>query len=226
MIDTDTTVLGTLGLTSGMAAPQSGGEEGDLGETDFLELMLAQIKHQDPLNPLEGAEFVAQLAQFSTVQGIENLNASFESVASALQSDQLFQASSLVNKNVLVVSDVGYLGAEGGLSGQVELPAPVPDLTVGFYDQAGQLVRTLSLGARDSGMAEFTWEGLDDTGAGLEPGAYRIVAEGTLDDQTTSFTTLGEFTVDSAVLDHGSESIMLKLAGMGEVSFDRVLEIR
>lgn len=225
MIDTDTAVLETLGLAGVAAAPQSGSED-DLGRTDFLELMLAQIKHQDPLNPLEGEEFVAQLAQFSMVQGIEELNASFASVASALQSDQLLQASALVGKQVLVASDVGYLGTEGGLTGQVELPLAVPDLTISIYDQAGQLVRTLSLGAREPGMVEFTWEGVDDGGSGLAPGIYRIAAEGTVDDRMSAFSTFGEFTVDSAVLDHDSESILLNLAGIGEVPFDRVLEIR
>lgn len=224
MIDTDTAVLDTLGLSGGAATPLSGGGENDLGRTDFLELMLAQIKHQDPLNPLEGEEFVAQLAQFSTVQGIEALNESFSSVAAALQSNEFLQASGLVGQDVLVPSDVGYLDEATGLTGRVGLQSPVSDLTVKIYDQSGQLVRTLPLGAQEQGLVEFTWEGLDDSGEGVEPGTYSIVAEGTLDGETSEFDTYVEFTVEG-VIPSADGGILLNLAGIGAVPFDWVLEV-
>lgn len=225
MIDTATNALDTLGLAASTMTQPTESANGDLGRADFLELMLAQIKNQDPLKPMQGEEFVAQLAQFSTVQGIENLNSSFSSVASALQSNQFLQASALVGQNVSVPSDVGYMDAATGLSGQVDLPAFVPDLTVKLYDQAGQLVRTIPMGAQEQGLVDFTWEGLDDEGEGLAPGIYGIVAEGTLDDQASRFSTYAEFAVDGVIPGKNGDNILLSLAGIGAVPFDQVMAI-
>jgi flagellar basal-body rod modification protein FlgD len=225
MIETDTNVLDSLGLSGGAATQASTGGNKDLGRTDFLELMLAQIRHQNPLSPMDGEEFVAQLAQFSTVQGVETLNESFNSVAAALQSNQLLQASGLVGQDVLIPSDTGYLAPDTGLTGRVELASPVPDLTVKFFDKSGELVRTLALGAQDQGSIEFTWEGLDASGSGCDPGLYRIVAEGAGDDGTSRFDTYAEFPVEGVIPSKDGGSVMLSLRGMGEVPLDGVLEI-
>ena len=224
MLETGTNILDSLGL-SGSAAQSSKGGSDELGRADFLELMLTQIQHQNPLNPMDGEEFVAQLAQFSTVQGIETLNQSFSSVATALQSNQFLQASGLVGQDVLVPSDSGYLAAKTGLSGRVDLPQSVPDLTLTFYDKSGQLVRTLPLGSREQGVVDFTWEGLDDSGSGLEPGIYGIVAEGTAGGGTSRFDTYAKLPVEGVALNKDGADVLLSLPGMGAVPFDRVLEI-
>lgn len=225
MIETDVNVLNSLGLTANAEAQANKAGNKDMGQADFLELMLTQIKHQNPLDPMEGEEFVAQLAQFSTVQGIETLNASFSSVAAALQSDQFLQASGLVGQDVLVPSNAGYLDPDTGLKGRVDLPQAAQNLTVEIYDQSDNLVRTLPLGAREQGSVDFAWEGLDDSGTGLQPGIYKIVAKDTENDAASAFVTHALFPVEGVIPTQDGGSMLLSLPGIGTVPFDQVSEI-
>lgn len=225
MIETGTNVLESLGLAGSAAAKSSTGGDKELGRADFLNLMLTQIQNQNPLSPMDGDEFVAQLAQFSTVQGIETLNKNFSSVATALRSSQFVQASGLVGQKVLVPADKGYLDAATGLTGRVELSQPAKDLKIMFRDQSGQLVRTLSLGAQDQGSVGFTWEGLDDSNSGVASGIYSIVAEDAGNDETIRFKTYAELPVEGVIPSKDGGTMLLSLKGIGEVPFDQVLEI-
>ncbi len=108
-----------LGLSNASGAKTK--ENDELGQAEFLELMTAQLRFQDPLEPMENGDFLGQIAQFGTVSGINELNTTFNSLNSSFQSNQALQASTLVGRKVLVPSEIGYLGATGGLSGSVEL---------------------------------------------------------------------------------------------------------
>ncbi|MDR9426228.1 MAG: flagellar hook capping FlgD N-terminal domain-containing protein, partial [Marinobacter sp.] len=98
-----------------------GGSE--LGKDAFMELMLAQMKNQDPLKPQENGDFVAQLAQFSSLEEMQNLSGTVDDVAGQFRSSQALQASAMVGKSVLAPSNVGILGSDGQLNGTVEVPA-------------------------------------------------------------------------------------------------------
>ncbi|HHB13287.1 MAG TPA: flagellar hook assembly protein FlgD [Chromatiales bacterium] len=216
--------LDALGLTR---KPDPEAKKRDeLGQADFLKLMTAQLENQDPLKPLENKEFLGQLAQFSVVQGLAELQGSFSSLATSLQSNQALQASALVGKSVLVESPFGVLGASEGLSGAVELPEQVADLRLRISDVSGQVVRELPLDGQGPGMVDFKWDGFSDAGEPLPPGYYHVVAEGTLDGETQSFTTYAVGRVDSVVLGGEQGGMMLNLEGLGQYALDEVAEIR
>ena len=136
----------------------------ELGKDQFLELLVAQMNNQDPLSPQENGEFIAQLAQFSTVEGIGNLNTSMESLLSGYQSSQALQASSLVGRTVIVPADQAVVDTEAGLEGQLALQKNSTNVFVNIYDDAGSLVKTINLGSQEAGMHDFTWDGTDASG--------------------------------------------------------------
>lgn len=216
--------LEALGLTrKAESEPQ---KRDELGQADFLELMTAQLQNQDPLQPLENKEFLGQLAQFSAVQGLAELQTAFSSLASSLQSNRALQAASLVDRSVLVESPFGVLEPGQGLRGAVELPEAVGDLTLRISDMSGQTVRELPLDGQEPGRVEFTWDGFSDGGEALPPGYYHVVAEGSVEGETRQFTTYALGRVESVVLGAEQGAMMVNLEGLGQYALDEVVEIR
>ena len=115
-------VGGALDLSALQLPSSNSSSKKELGQTDFLHLMLTQLKNQDPFKPLDSSEFLGQLAQFGTVSGLAQLQTSFDGLASSLTSDQALQASGLVGRSALVPGAEALL-ANGKLSGAVDLPS-------------------------------------------------------------------------------------------------------
>ena len=132
-------------------------------EDRFLTLLVAQMKNQDPLNPLDNAEVTSQMAQLSTVQGIENMNASLEAMAASLGANQMAQAANLIGHGVLVPGNsIGPAEIENVMGFELARPADQVALTI--QDASGKAVRTLDLGSRDAGVNVLAWDGLNDSG--------------------------------------------------------------
>ena len=140
-------------------------------ENRFLTLLTAQLKNQDPLNPLDNAQLTSQLAQISTVNGIEKLNASLQTLLSGLNDSQAMEAASLVNHGVLVPGATMSLGEQGGIGG-FELATGADETTVTIKDSNGLVVRSMSLGALGAGIHPFVWDGKADSGAQAATGNY------------------------------------------------------
>ncbi len=196
-----------------------------LGQEAFFKLMVAQMQHQDPLNPAEGNEFFGQVAQFSTVSGIQEMQKSFEQMAVSLQSSQALQASTLVGREVLTLDSVGSLGTDGALSGAIDLPQSVTDLTLNFYNTAGQLVRQLSQGTQQAGLVPFSWDGTMDNGERAPAGTYRVGASLVVDGNTYAADTLIANRVDSVTLGGGNAGMQLNLSSGGSVNLGQVKRI-
>lgn len=165
---------------SNLSALSSGGSLGtpDLGKDDFLQLLVTQLTNQNPLSPVQDQEFVAQLAQFSSLEQLENLN---ETMSSSLVLDQAVNnslATNLIGKDVIVEGSQASLGEEGSTSWMVELGG---DATVKatVRDAAGKVVRTLELGAKSEGTVPVEWDGLDSAGQRAAKGTYTIDVEAT-----------------------------------------------
>tara|TARA_Y100000782_G_C10064989_1_gene215328 strand:- start:6 stop:686 length:681 start_codon:yes stop_codon:yes gene_type:complete len=199
----------------------------ELGKDQFLELLVAQMNNQDPLSPQENGEFIAQLAQFSTVEGIGNLNTLMESLLSGYQSSQALQASSMVGRTVIVPADQAVVDTEAGLEGQLALQQNSTNVFVNIYDQAGSLVKTINLGSQEAGMHDFTWDGTDASGNLAEPGIYTVEAMASIDGKNTQMATLLPANVDSVSLGAGgSGEMLLNVAGLGSISLSNVYAIK
>ncbi|MFQ5634720.1 MAG: flagellar hook assembly protein FlgD [Gammaproteobacteria bacterium] len=145
-----------------------------LGQDEFLTLMITQLQHQDPMAPMENGEFIAQMAQFSTVEGISEMSKSLGGLTDSMYATQVLQASTMIGHSVLVDGDRATLEPDKPLQGAVEVPFPTSAASVQIFDGAGQVVRSIDLEFRNSGPATFEWDGRLDGGAQAPPGIYRI----------------------------------------------------
>jgi flagellar basal-body rod modification protein FlgD len=211
-------------LNSQQAKTSEAKDTGQLALEDFMSLMTTQLKNQDPLKPMESGDFLGQIASFGTVSGIADLQASFSSFAKSMQSDQALQGSSLVGRSVLVPSSIGYMTADSGLTGQINVAEPVTDLKVTIYNEAGVAVRTLEMGSA-SGYTNFSWDGFDNNGTASPEGVYQFKATGTVNGENTAFATATIAKVSSVLVGSGSQGLTVNLAGIGSVPFSEVQEI-
>jgi flagellar basal-body rod modification protein FlgD len=193
-----------------------------LGGTDFLTLMLAQLKNQDPTSPIDSNAFLTQLAQLSQVQGIQQLNTSF---SSSLQASQTLQASSLLGHQVLASSSTATLANGGTVSGAIQVPQNTSAVTVDVLDSSGTLVKQISLGAQSAGLANFTWDGTESNGSQAPAGTYSVKATADGVASTTAISTYVNGTVDSVTMASGTSGLVLNVAGVGSVPFSSVTQI-
>jgi flagellar basal-body rod modification protein FlgD len=213
--------LAALGLTN-RKEPE---KKDDLGQEQFLKLMITQLRNQDPMKPMESGEFLGQLAQFGTVSGLAGLQTSFDGLATSLVSNQALQAASLVGHDALVEASSVELDASGQrVGGAIDLPASSADVRVQVRNSAGEVVREIRLGSQAEGLVPVAWDGLDDDGAAAQAGSYSLTASYRSGKDTVAAPTLLSAAVDSVVL--GKDGFTIDLHGIGEVPFSAVRQIR
>lgn len=195
-----------------------------LGQEDFLKLMTTQLQNQDPMKPMENGDFLAQIAQFSTVQGIGDLNDNFSALSASLVSNQALQATNLVGHQVLAPTGVAALQTGGTIRGSVELPSASGEVVVNVLDQSGQVVRRLELGSQAAGSVDFQWDGLKNDGQYAGAGNYFLSAEASVDGQYQTVDTLLVSDVRSVTLSN-SGGLLLDLDGIGALDFSEVRQI-
>jgi len=198
----------------------------ELGQNEFLELMTTQLANQDPFEPMENGEFMGQIAQFGTVNGINDLLASFQDLASNLQSSQALQASSLIGRQVLVNLDQGYLPAQGALLGAVELDSSASNVAVNIYNTSGEALSRVELGAQPVGQLQFNWDGNTFNGQRAPAGRYRIEVEASFGGDTEILTPQVLDQVRSLTLGSPGKPMQVDLANLGTVSFNQVNQIQ
>lgn len=189
----------------------SGAQRAELGQDAFLTLMLAQLRNQDPLKPLEPQEFLGQLAQFSSVTGIQGMKDSVAELAGSVRSSQLLEGATLVGREVLASSDSVKLGAEGGVGGMVATPEGSSRIEVRIRDSSGALVRQISLEPQ-AGMSSFNWDGLDARGVRAPAGSYRMEATAQIGSRSETAETLLQQRVDSVTFDAAAAGLTLNTA--------------
>lgn len=189
----------------------------------FMTLLVTQMKNQDPLNPLDNAQVTSQLAQLSTVTGIDKLNTTLESLISNVQTGQSYQASSMIGHDVLVSGNQITATAEAGGYYGVDLPTGADKMTVTIKDGAGATIRTLALGKQDAGVTPMVWDGLDDSGAKVAAGNYKFEVAATTGNDVVNATPLSYAQVMS--ISNGTNGIKLNLSNLATVSTTDVKEI-
>lgn len=152
---------------------------GDMGKDQFLTLLVAQLKYQDPLSPMENTEFVAQMAQFSSLEQLTNINAGLESLQLISASSSNTQALNLIGKEVEAAGNSVHISDGKASSISFSMPEPVSNASIHIMDSAGTVVRTLEVGALDSGTHEIRWNGKNTYGSTLPNALYSYVVDAT-----------------------------------------------
>jgi flagellar basal-body rod modification protein FlgD len=214
------------GATAATGTAASATSATSIGGTDFLTLMLAQLKNQDPTSPADSNTFLTQLAQLSQVQGLNTLNNSFASLSGSLVSSQAMQASSLLGHTALVSSPTASIGAAGQtVSGAINVPLLTSQVLLNIKDSAGNLVQQIDLGKQPAGMTTFTWNGRLGDGSQAPPGTYTLSAQAAGAPKGTVVGTYVNGTVDSVTMGAGGSGLSLDVSGLGSVPFSNVQQI-
>lgn len=207
------------------APPPQQERRSELGQEDFLTLMITQFRNQDPFEPMDNGEFLGQLAQFSTVSGIDSLNGAFEGLAGALRDEQALQAANLVGRTVLADTDIGYFDGNTSVGGAVNLGSAATNVQIDITDATGQLVKRLDLGERGAGTVQFDWDGRNSDGDIVDAGHYQIstrVIRGTNIESVTSYVRAD---IQSVTLGQFGGAMTLNLAGGDSLSLAQVYQI-
>jgi flagellar basal-body rod modification protein FlgD len=145
-----------------------------LGKDEFLKLMMAQLAQQDPTAPSDSNAFVAQLAQFSSLEQMQNVNSSLQSLLVGQASQNGTSAINLVGKDVLYKTDQITLGQGETPTAGAKLGGEASDVTATITDADGKIVRTIKLGGQPAGDLEVKWDGREESGNTAKPGKYTV----------------------------------------------------
>ncbi len=145
-----------------------------LGQEDFLRLMTAQLQYQDPFNPTDNGQMVAQMAQFSSLSGITEMTSTLKTLAARMGGSGTSDAVSWIGKAVLTDSPTATADAKGNVTGAVELDADAARVSLQIRDADGAVARTVSLGAQPAGVIDYQWDGKTDDGQAAGAGPYTI----------------------------------------------------
>ena len=143
---------------------------GSLNMNDFLKLMTTQLQAQDPFNPMDNTQMAAQLAQFSSVAGISEMNTSLQSLTSELSGSRIGDAASWIGKQALVSGSTATPLSDGSYGGTITLPSAAASVSYSLVDASGAVVHTESMGAQGAGDVSFDWNGKDANGNAVSRG--------------------------------------------------------
>jgi flagellar basal-body rod modification protein FlgD len=189
----------------------------------FLKLLVTQLSNQDPLNPMENAEVTTQMAQISTVTGIEKLNTAMADMSAGFLAAQSVQAGALIGRGVLAEGSRLVLEQGRAAVGGLELDQPADRLTVSIVKPNGELVKTIELGAARAGTMTFSWDGSTDSGETAAAGLYQFQVKAVQQGDPVDVKTLGFGRVQSVTL--GAQRLVLDTLGLGPVGLDQVKQI-
>ena len=217
-------ILNKLGINSSEKSNVPKAKD-QLGQEDFLKLMTTQLQNQDPFAPMENGEFIAQMAQFSTVTGITSMDESLKNVAAKLGETRIATAANMLGHSVLVPGKIARADDDGSVNGVIDLPSASTNVNVVFKSQNGEIIDTINLGNQSSGLVGFAWHGAPkvmiendepifveayaNSGKGMEGVSSSIFAE-----------------VLSSSAGDGDSGVMLDVRDYGTISANEVIKFR
>lgn len=188
-------------------------------EDRFMKLLVAQMKNQDPLNPLDNAQMTSQIAQINTVGGIERLNTTVKSLLASFDTLLSQSALQLPGRSVLVPGQTLAL-ADGQATGGVELAGAADTVNVDILDASGAVVQTIALGASSAGVRSFSWDGIRADGQPAADGGWTMRVTATSGGQPVQASTLAAARV--LAVSNTDAGVQLDLGSAGSVAASAV----
>jgi flagellar basal-body rod modification protein FlgD len=208
------TASGTKG--TGTASTSNLGKT-SLDQSDFIALMTAQMKNQDPFDPVDNTQMVAQMAQFSSLSGITEMGSTLKAIAEKLNGTTASDAVAYVGKTVLTEGAVAYPRTSGGFAGAVELDADATNVNLTITNSEGAVLRTVALGAQPKGTVNYDWDGSTDSGDAAGDGPFKVSVNARSNTGSVASRTLVWAPVTSVSMPAGGAPV-LTLPGIGQVS--------
>ena len=196
-----------------------------LGQEDFLKLMTTQLQNQDPFAPMENGEFIAQMAQFSTVTGITEMGQTLKGLSDKLNEFRIATASDLLGNSVLVPGNIVRPNKDGEIHGIIDLPSPSSETSVSFFDSSGELVHSVDLGSQGRGLVGFEWinipKNIVEKDEPLRVEAYINTGKGSEGLAPSVFSE-----VIAASLDTKGQGVTIDVKDFGEMAAADVIKFR
>jgi len=193
-----------------------------LDQSDFLKLMTAQLSNQDPFAPQSNDQMIAQMAQFSTVSGITQLNSTMTGVSNQISENRIATAANFVGKTVLVPGNVAMVDDTGAISGAVDLPTDATSLQLQINKATGETVKTIDLGPNPTGLVGFQWDGKDANGVSVGASSYIVKALMTSGGKQASAPTDVYSPVTEAMVPAAGAAQTIRVSGVGVVKMSDV----
>jgi len=217
-------ILNKLGINSSEKSNIPKAKD-QLGQEDFLKLMTTQLQNQDPFAPMENGEFIAQMAQFSTVTGITSMDESLKNVAAKLGETRIATAANMLGHSVLVPGKIARADDDGSVNGVIDLPSASTNVNVVFKSQNGEIIDTINLGNQSSGLVGFAWHGAPkDMIENDEPIFVEAYANSGKGMEGVSSSIFAEVLSSSA--GDGNSGVMLDVRDYGTISANEVIKFR
>lgn len=204
--------------TTGITAKK----EAENTQDRFLKLLVTQMKNQDPLKPLDNAEVTSQLAQISTVSGIDKLNTTLKLLSSDYEDSQSIEATAMIGRDAFVPGRSIQLEKNAAIAG-IELAQPVDELKVTISDSHGVAIRNIDLKAYPAGISTIGWDGETDSGAKAADGEYTFEVSATQGGKDIKVNTLALGSVNS--ISHGEQGTLLDMGKLGLVSLSDIKQV-
>jgi flagellar basal-body rod modification protein FlgD len=212
-------------LARAQAANAANAKKTELGQDDFLQLMITQLKNQDPFKPLDPSQYVGQLAQFSSVSGLKEMNTSLAGLTASLRGNQVLDGAAMIGRTVVAEGSQVYLPAESadrvGIAGAIDVPAGTTSLQLVVKDASGATIKTEALNIA-AGMRGFVWNGTNDAGTAVKGGAYKVEIVANVAGKNESLKTSIAAGVSSVALDPATGALLLDTDTLGEISMSDV----
>ena len=223
-------VTGSLGGSAPAAGAAASAANGipanmQISQAGFLQLISSQMRNQDPLNPTDPTQFLAQIEGLSEVSSLQSLQTSISGLAAGLQGAQMLNGTSLLGHSVLAPGSSANLAAGGTLSGAVTAPAGTNGLTVSVTDASGALVDAFAVAPQSSGYTHFTWNGTTASGGAAPPGQYTLNVSASVGGSSQSVSPLIYSQVQSVTIDPSTQSLELNTVN-GTVPLSSVVNIQ
>ena len=196
-----------------------------LNQEDFFSLLSQQLAYQDPFEPVDNSEMIAQMASFTTAEGITKMGTEFGGMSDILTSSQALEASSLVGKKVLTPGNQAYLPETGEASGSISSKTGASSVMVNIEDASGSVIRSINIGDISPGNQRFAWDGLDSQGNRAKSGEYTLKATGLVNGQGEELKTESYAHIESVSLGGGQTGVSLNLQGLGGIKLSDAIEI-
>ena len=217
-------ILNKLGINSSEKSNVPKAKD-QLGQEDFFKLMTTQLQNQDPFAPMENGEFIAQMAQFSTVTGITSMDESLKNVAAKLGETRIATAANMLGHSVLVPGKIARADDDGSVNGVIDLPSAATNVNVVFKSQNGEILDTINLGNQSSGLVGFAWHGAPkDMIESDEPIFVEAYANSGKGMEGVSSSIFAEVLSSSA--GDGDSGVMLDVRDYGTISANEVIKFR
>ena len=201
------------------------GNKNTLGQEDFLKLMTTQLQNQDPFAPMDNGDFIAQMAQFSTVTGITEINSNLTNLGSKLEPNRVATAAQFLGHSVLVPGQVVSPDDKGEIHGVVDLPSYSNDVGLTFTNPSGEIVHTMNLGSNDRGLVGFSWTDIPDE---IKENKTRLTIQAYAGNGQASdgISTSVYNKVIAASAPKDSEDVILETKDYGEISANDAIKLK